>query len=260
MKSEEIIELVESKIPKKERDQVSNKMLLLRYIERGLEISNWANDVFKNQSKLSILDFGCGDGQIVIILNELGFDTKGIDIHESKYWKNIEAKFHTYDGENLPFESSSFDIILLNGVLEHIGKYPRDIKKFDEYQESRRKMLLEIKRILKHDGLIFIYDFPNPNSPIEIINGMLRLPNAHEKTDKQSLSQVEKIVKNAGFSILKSGRKGTLPAYFGKAFPFIKFKIINKYYKFLGKIDKKIDTMFGNFLGQSNFIIAQKHN
>ncbi len=259
MKSEKIIELVESKIPKI-RDQVSNKMLLLRYIERGLEISNWTKKFFKNTNKLSILDFGCGEGQLVIILNEMGFVTKGIDVHEFVYWKNIEAKFDTYDGENLPYESSSFDVILLNGVLEHIGKYPRDIKKFDEYQEARIRMLLAVKRVLKDNGLIFIYDFPNPNSPIEFINEMLHLPNVHEKSDKQSLWQVEKLVKDAGFSILKSGRKGTLPAYYGKAFPFIKYKIINKYYKVLGKIDKKIDAILGNFLGQSNFIIAQKQN
>lgn len=257
MKPEKIIELVEAKIPKI-RDHVDNRMLLLRYIERGLEISNWTKNIFGKTTKISILDFGCGEGQLVVILNELGFVTKGIDIQEFEHWKNIEAKFDLYDGEKLPYKSSLFDAVLLNGVLEHIGKYPRDIKRFGEYQESRRIMLLEIKRILKDCGLIFIFDFPNPNSPIEIINKMLHLPHAHEKTDKQSLWQVEKLVKDAGFLILKSGRSGTLPAYFGVAFPFIKYKVINKYYKFLGKIDKKIDVVFGNFLGQSNFIIAQK--
>ena len=255
---ESIIRLIETKIPKS-WDQVDNRLLLLRYIRKCVEIKYWLSKCHPDKKNFKILDFGCGNGQTTIILKELGFEVTGLELHSHEYWNNIDAHFVTYDGNNLPFSSSEFDAVAFFGVLEHIGTpYPRQMNKFDECQLARKECLIGLINILREGGLLFVYDFPNKYSPIEIVNELLNIPSHHDKTDKQSLSQVKNIVKNSGYDIIKAGRMGTLPAYFGLVSSFIKYKIINRHYKIIGIVDRFVDKILGNLLGQSNFIIAQK--
>ena len=61
-----------------------------------------------------------------------------------------KINFSVQDIENLSFENDFFDVIIFSGVLHH----------FDDLN----KPLLEAKRILKKDGLIFSYD-PNLKNP-----------------------------------------------------------------------------------------------
>lgn len=111
----------------------------------------------------------------------------GLELDKLECWKNIDAKLLAYNDINIPFDQSEFDAVVMFGVLEHIGPHPRDINKFEEYQEMRRKCLIGIVNVLKNNGLLFIFNFPNKYSPIEIINAAFKLPNRHDKTDMQSL-------------------------------------------------------------------------
>ena len=251
-----LVTLVESKIPKS-LEQVENRMLILRYIQKCIQVKNWLHNYSNENKNIKILDFGCGEGHTVLILNEMGFDVYGLEIKQHEYWKNIGKNFKVYDGINLPYQSSFFDVMIIFGVLEHIGSYPRDVNKFDEYQQARINCLLALRRILKKKGMIFIYDFPNKYSPNEILNELLNSPHHHEKTDKQSLTQVKNMVKKSGYTMLKAGRMGVLPAYVGYMSSFLKNEVINKHYHFIGKLDMYVDKVFGGFLGQSNYIIAQ---
>jgi len=251
-----VIKKIHDKIPLN-WEQVDNNLLLQRDIRKCEKIKNIQSQT-NNSEFRKILDFGCGNGQNSLILKEMGFDVTGIEIQKHQHWNNIDAKFVTYHGKKLPFGSNEFDVVTLFGVLEHIGPpYPHPSSKFNQCQKERKECLVRLSEIIKKDGLIFIFDFPNQFSPIEIINEIFNLPAHHEKADKVSLRIIEKLVSSAGFEIIESGRTGVLPAYFGFLSKTIK-NFINKNYKVVSWFDLNIDLILGNFFGQSNFIVARK--
>lgn len=72
----------------------------------------------------SILDVGCGDGQIseLISAGVQGSSIEGIDVME----RSISSiKVSKYDGFNFPFEDNSFDNCVFVDVLHHADDAPR---------------------------------------------------------------------------------------------------------------------------------------
>lgn len=100
-----------------------------------------------------ILDHGCGYGRI---LNELrqadyqnlfGTDSSPKMIERAaQELSNINLIIS--DGEHIPFENDFFDAVLLIAVLTSVIK-----------DDAQRKMIAEVKRVLKPGGFIYINDF-----------------------------------------------------------------------------------------------------
>lgn len=120
---------------------------------------------FKIPKNSKILDIGCSYGSLIYNLHNEGYkNIYGVDIipefvNEGRNrYPTIASKIKLYDGEYLPFEDESFDVILMFDVIEHVP----DIKDF---------MKNELYRVLKNGGL-FIFQTPNKytNIPWEIIN------------------------------------------------------------------------------------------
>ena len=65
---------------------------------------------------LSILDVGCGDGQLAKELTTARPDLKisGVDVLERA---DCAISMQAFDGETIPFENNAFDAILLADVL-----------------------------------------------------------------------------------------------------------------------------------------------
>jgi ubiquinone/menaquinone biosynthesis C-methylase UbiE len=96
----------------------------------------------------TVVDIACGEGYGVNILAETALAVIGIDIDEvtilaaiNKY-KKTNTSFITGSAEQIPCEDKSTDIVVSFETIEHI--------------EAHNKMLFEIKRILKPDGLLII--------------------------------------------------------------------------------------------------------
>ncbi len=111
-------------------------------------------------SSISMMDFGCGDGNSVKYMREyfpnaelFGTDVSEKSIEEAMAKKVSSATFKPYDGTTLPFEDGSLDVTFTSMVFHHIS--------FDRHDA----LLAEIKRVLKPGGRFYIFEH-NPLNPV----------------------------------------------------------------------------------------------
>lgn len=189
----------------------------------GTLLANTGDMCLKRRAKLliselnpqendKILDAGCGDGYYLYLLSNLGnFNLIGIDYLK----KNIEnakkqvskkgIKYYVGDILKMPFKKESFNKIILSEVLEHV--------------EDDLKALLELKRVLRKGGYLYI-TVPHLNYPFfwDPINWILQhlfkthvkagfwagVWNMHDRL--YSTSELKRVVQKAGFKIEKTER------------------------------------------------------
>lgn len=132
----------------KEFYEADSKYPTLRYRQ------NYILKMIKNlnlQESSTILDAGCGPGDLLLALDTPFSTLQGIDIAEemvnianqkSKKNQKNYIKFECGDIENLRFENSSFDLIICSGVIE--------------YLKDDIIWMKEIKRVLKPEGYLIV--------------------------------------------------------------------------------------------------------
>lgn len=216
-----------------------------------------------------IIDCGCGSGHYVNELLSLGADAYGIEFNSEKISQfkkdnpDIEYRVQTGDIENMKYEDNFFDIALLNEVLEHVT--------------NESNALLEIKRVLKPNGILIIFSpnrlYPfethsvklkssNKNLPI-YIPGIPYIPlwlgklifkyNARNYWPKE----LKKLVQSSGFTIIKVD-------YIWQTFENIS-GVQPRFVKILKNLLRKLSNIFENVpiikrFGVSQVIFAQKEN
>jgi ubiquinone/menaquinone biosynthesis C-methylase UbiE len=101
-----------------------------------------------------ILDVGCGLGMYVSRFRQFSDDVYGVDIDPDKIAQASEwlPNLRVSPAEELPFPDNSFDVILLNEVIEHV--------------DDDRRSLHEAFRVLAPGGHVIIYA-PNRLYPFE---------------------------------------------------------------------------------------------
>jgi SAM-dependent methyltransferase len=114
-----------------------------------------------------ILDVGCGVGDSVAVLLELGYDAYGVDVLEfwgadfDSYWEEREKPHGDYvkrlytvtlSAYKFPFSDDYFDFAFSGQVFEHVFNY--------------EEVFREITRVLKPKA-VSIHRFPGPNQMIE---------------------------------------------------------------------------------------------
>ncbi len=113
----------------------------------------------KNENRV-VLDLGCGDGATEIFFGKYfsQFKIQGIDVSmksieeaQKKHLNN--AFFQTYDGEGIPYDNESFDVVFVAGVLHHI------------HADDHQKVVNEIFRVLKPGGRLYLFEH-NPLNPL----------------------------------------------------------------------------------------------
>ncbi|MCH8004058.1 MAG: class I SAM-dependent methyltransferase [Nanoarchaeota archaeon] len=105
---------------------------------------------YKDLEKSKILDVGCGSGYLGSVLHKKSKKYVGIDFADERKVKDFV--FIRTDAINIPFRNNSFDIVICNHVIEHV--------------RDQKKLLHEINRLLKKDGICYI-TCPNKLWPIE---------------------------------------------------------------------------------------------
>ena len=106
-------------------------------------------------SGAKVLEFGCNFGASSIVLATIGAEVTGVDVNPSfievakcnaaRYGLEEKITFlHLDDTSAMPFADESFDLISCISVLEYVPS------------EVRARVQLEIDRVLKLGGMIFV--------------------------------------------------------------------------------------------------------
>lgn len=100
-----------------------------------------------------ILDFGCGYGRTLYEMERAGFsDLTGIDFSEPLIERGTKAhpslNLMAYPGGPLPFQDSVYDAAIMLGVFTCMTE-----------TKLQAETLLELKRVLKPGGLLYVNDF-----------------------------------------------------------------------------------------------------
>ena len=169
-----------------------------------------------DRSKVRILDLGCGNGDLILLLTEnlpqlnqgFKFEIYGYDINEHGGIKegylqnliyNLTDKFPQIDwnerikliSENnpIPFPDQFFDIILSNQVMEHV--------------KDHSKLFSELNRTLKPNGLS-AHLFPFKDI---IIDPHINLPFVHKIMNLDSRKNTIKLFSKLGMGKFHAYRK-----------------------------------------------------
>ena len=91
-----------------------------------------------------ILEIGCGSGVISNYFSKLGNDVHAVDVIDQRTIKEGYA-YTQVSGVILPFDDNTFDIVITNHVIEHVGE-----------SDNQNLHLDEIKRVLKPNGVGYL--------------------------------------------------------------------------------------------------------
>lgn len=116
------------------------------------ELTLWALSFLDNNNKdINILDVGCGGGATIKRLSNkfnnaflygIDYTLEGVDLSKEFNKDNEQCEIVRGDVHNLPYENDKFEIIT---AFETVY-----------FWEDIKKALLQIKRVLKNDGLFLI--------------------------------------------------------------------------------------------------------
>lgn len=149
------------------------------------------NDIARHVRGKSVLDMGCGYGTTTAHLTAAGFECTGIDYEPSVILAARErfphCSFREANAESLPFESNSFDTVILRDALHHF------------YGEANfEKVKSEIKRVARKNARLIFFD-PNVNFLLKTMRKI-----SFHKDEECNYETARAIMKELGFEIIHS--------------------------------------------------------
>jgi 2-polyprenyl-3-methyl-5-hydroxy-6-metoxy-1,4-benzoquinol methylase len=150
----------------------------------------------------SVLDVGCGFGGpsqeasefFKVSACDVSTPSTNIRFREAVMEnRGIDFKWSTPD--RLPYDNESFDGLLLYAVIEHV--------------RDKQSLLRECSRVLKENGVIFMFRAVNSIAFAEKFARLLGYPT--HGTDVVTRDEILEATQQTGFDILKWGYQGWLP-------------------------------------------------
>jgi len=94
----------------------------------------------------SILDIGCGDGQFLSSLKELGWKVKGVEVNSYATKKARQRDLDVYNKNMLDinFEKERFNVVRLWSVLEHLHQPSRTLRKINQILEEDGFLIIQV--------------------------------------------------------------------------------------------------------------------
>ena len=163
-------------------------------------------DLAAVRSGQSVLDIGCGTGTLAIAATAHVGPTGsvvGIDASPQMVARatrkaakaGAPALFQLAVAERLPFPDTRFDVVLSTLMFHHL---PR---------KTREHCAIEIRRVLKPGGRVFVVDFGRPQNR----RGLLAHFHRHGHV---AVEDVEALLANLGFNTLRTGPVGLRDLHF----------------------------------------------
>ena len=160
----------------------------------------------------SVLDVGCGTGEVTLLAKTRAKDGKvyGIDpapemidvARKKAARKKLDVDFRVGVIESLPFPDSSLDVVTSSLMMHHL---PEDLKV---------RGLAETYRVLKPGGRLLIADFMRPTG--SFLNYLFIAFTRHQGL-KSGIEDLQKLLKGAGFRQITQSDENVLIIGFVRA-------------------------------------------
>lgn len=115
---------------------------------------------FEADAPMRLLDLGCGDGATERFLQQsfqhctaVGIDVSAASLEQARSQSIPQTTFAHFDGQHIPFENESFDVVFIAAVFHHIH--------FDQHLA----LMQEVFRVLKKGGRLYFFEH-NPLNPV----------------------------------------------------------------------------------------------
>lgn len=188
---------------------LDHKLNLMNYVRIADNIAASLTDDMGGQNEtVSILDWGCGYGQMTWLLKRRRLEVTSFDIGPDEtilpsipLCADLKV-IRTTHPTRLPFPSHSFGAVLSCGVLEHVDECSGIVN-------AERESLLEINRVLRPNGQFLIYQLPQKHAWQESIVRWLKLGYSHPR--RYSGREISTLLRNAGFEVITLKRANFLP-------------------------------------------------
>ena len=170
---------------------------------KGKHARSLYEDVLNKLDELSfnnLLDVGCGTGNLLkLISTKYDVQVAGVDLtpkmlNIAKIKLGDEADLKIADSEDLPFDNDKFDMVICTDSFHH---YPHP-----------DKVLVEIGRVLKPDGMLLIADPYTPAPLRQLVNLYFKLSRSGD-VKVYPESDIRKLLKEAGFISIEYEYAGT---------------------------------------------------
>jgi len=149
---------------------------------------------FEKNREMTVLDLGCGDGATEVFFEKhfslfsvTGIDVSERSIEEAQKKELKSAVFQTYNGHSVPFDSNSFDIVFVAGVLHHIA------------EAEQQGVINEVFRVLKNGGRLYLFEH-NPMNPLT--RYLVKTCEFDKGVKLLSANYCKSLLKKSGFQIM----------------------------------------------------------
>ncbi|SHJ08397.1 Methyltransferase domain-containing protein [Clostridium cavendishii DSM 21758] len=203
--------------------------------------------ILSGQGKeLKVLDIGTGLGDFICELQEclpgyssiIGIDTTESTVNRAKgNFKDKRIEFMCMDGEDLKFQDNSMDIVAISNTLHHL--------------HNKEKVLNEIKRVLKDNGLIIINEMISDNQSEKQLSHV-KLHHFHAEIDtlrgichNRTFTKREliKMVEDLKFEKVSLFEYGTYEEQLSKITPEEEKKCLNQWFQAISSALEKIHDL-----------------
>jgi SAM-dependent methyltransferase len=125
-------------------------LVAARQDARAAELAAQVQQFVQPRGDEHALDVGTGAGALALALAPLVADVVGVDVEaellaRARDRAPANASFVEADATELPFEDGSFDLVVSNHVLDHVGGRP-----------EKEHHLAEIRRVLRPGGCCYL--------------------------------------------------------------------------------------------------------
>ena len=136
----------------------------------------------------TVLDAGCGEGVLSLLMAKKGAVVTGIDLSEpnieaARRWARewgVSVRFEVGDAGSLPFDDNSFDIVVSSHVLEHLPDLFQGLREL--YRVTRDRAIIAMPTCLNPAVWALLggddYWVLSKRSPFAIPLGLLKTLNA----------------------------------------------------------------------------------